>query len=369
MSKMNERTIHQHTLRDDRYYFRVWLITTATAAVIFLVPFVLFCTVTNLESPALRLILEWGIPCALLGLAMAALAASYAVGFLKNTTDELAKALEIAHIRESERDAAQQELVRKLMEERELEREKMQFQAQLAEYEKYATLAQLSLGAAHEINNPLLGILSHLELELKDPRSEEERIEIQQCIEGTKRISQTIRGLLNYTRPGPLMLTQINLDRVVTETFTFLCHQPMFRNIKLEKRIPSDLPNFNADANQLSQILMNLLLNAAQAASDGGTITISASNTEKNDLVEIRVSDTGCGIPGDILPHVFEPFFTTKHGRGTGLGLSISQSYVRSHGGEISIRSVPGEGTAVRFTLPIARESVILREDGDEVVV
>lgn len=369
MNTMSAHKQHEHTVRDDRYYFRVWMIATATAAVIFLVPFVLFCTITNLESPALRLILEWGIPCALLGLAMAALAASYAVGFLKSTTDELARAVEVAHIREGERDAAQQELVRKLMEERELEREKMQFQAQLAEYEKYATLAQLSLGAAHEINNPLLGILSHLELELKEPRSEEERIEIQQCIEGTKRISQTIRGLLNYTRPGPLMLTQINLNRVITETFTFLCHQPMFRNIKLEKRIPADLPNFNADANQLSQILMNLLLNAAEATSDGGTITISASNTDRNDLVEIRVGDTGCGVPGDILPHVFEPFFTTKHGKGTGLGLSISQSYVRSHGGEISIRSVPGEGTTVRFSLPIARASVILREDGDEVVV
>ena len=86
------------------------------------------------------------------------------------------------------------------------------------------------------------------------------------------------------------------------------------------------------------------------------------SNSDKNaDLIEIRVSDTGCGIPADILPHVFEPFFTTKHGKGTGLGLSISQVYVRSHGGEIPIRSVPGEGTTVRFTLPIASESVILQ--------
>ena len=366
---MTRHTEHEHTVRDDRYYFRVWMITTATAGVIFVVPFALFCSVANLESPALRLILTWGIPYALLGMAMAALAASYAVGFLKRTTDELARALELTQISENERDAAQQELVRKLMEERELEREKMQFQAQLAEYEKYATLAQLSLGAAHEINNPLLGILSHLELELKEPRSEEERIEIQQCIEGTKRISQTIRGLLNYTRPGPLMLTKINLDRVVTETFNFLRHQPMFRNIRLEKHIPVDLPDFNADANQLSQILMNLLLNAAEAASDGGTITISAEKSEKNDSVEIRVSDTGCGIPGDILPHVFEPFFTTKHGKGTGLGLSITQSYVRTHGGDISIRSTAEEGTSVRFTLPVTRESIILREDGDEVVV
>ena len=109
---MTARTEHSQNVRDDHYYFRVWLITTATAGVIFLVPFILFCTVANLESPALRLILTWGIPYAFLGLTMAALAASYAVGFLKRTTDELARALEITHISEGERDAAQQELVR-----------------------------------------------------------------------------------------------------------------------------------------------------------------------------------------------------------------------------------------------------------------
>src|SRR5690348_1885162 len=164
--------------------------------------------------------------------------------------------------REKERDTALRELFLRFSEEGKLSREKSQFQAQLAEYEKYAALAQLALGAAHEINNPLLGILSHLELELKSAEDGDARIEIEQCIEGTKRISATIRGLINYARPGPLLLSKINLDRLVNETLAFLCHQPLLRGIQLENKVPSDLPAIRADANQLSQVLMNLLLNA-----------------------------------------------------------------------------------------------------------
>ena len=263
------------------------------------------------------------------------------------------RAVDAAQQREKERDLAQDELFRRLSDERELVQEKTQFQAQLAEYEKYAALAQLALGAAHEINNPLLGILSHLELELKSATSVEGRIEIEQCIEGTKRISTTIRGLLNYARPGPLLLSKINLDRLVNETLAFLCHQPLLRGIQLENKVPGDLPAIRADANQLSQVLMNLLLNAAQATPPGGSIVISAKKVKFEENIEITVADTGMGIPADILPHVFEPFFTTKRGKGTGLGLSICHAYVRSHNGDIRIESLPNRGTRVFITLPI----------------
>ena len=196
-------------------------------------------------------------------------------------------------------------------------------------------------------------MLSHLELELKDARDEDSRTEIEQCIEGAKRISSAVRGLLNYARPGPLTISRISLERMVTETLNFLHHQPMFRNIHVATEISEDLPMISADANQLSQILMNLLLNAAQATPPGGTITILADKVKFAEMIELRVRDTGSGIPADILPHVFEPFFTTKRGKGTGLGLSITQSYVRSHGGDIQLESVPDLGTTVRVTLPI----------------
>jgi signal transduction histidine kinase len=286
---------------------------------------------------------------------------------IQSTERELARLNELVTHREYERDVAQQELVRRLEEERELAKEKMQFESQLSDYEKYASLAQLALGAAHEINNPLLGIMSHLELEWRDA-NEERRDEIEQCIEGAKRISSAVRGLLDYARPGPLTLSRVHLWRLVEETMKFVAHQPMFRQIELQNCVPADLPSITADANQLSQIVMNLLLNAAQATAPGGRITILADKVKFADVIELRVCDTGSGIPSDILPHVFEPFFTTKRGRGTGLGLSISQSYVRSHGGDIQLESIPGYGTTVRVTLPI-RQAGKMVQHSEEVIV
>ena len=131
-------------------------------------------------------------------------------------------------------------------------------------------------------------------------------------MEGAKRISQAVRGLLDYARPNPLTLSKVDLFRLAGETLNFLQRQPMFRRIELQNRIPEDLPRMVADANQLSQILMNLLLNAAQATPPGGTIMIAGEKAHSADVIELRVSDTGCGIPADILPHVFEPFYTTK---------------------------------------------------------
>ncbi|MGA2905055.1 MAG: ATP-binding protein [Candidatus Korobacteraceae bacterium] len=302
-----------------------------------------------------------------LGLVLAIVIAVFSRTRMKSAESELVRLKELANHREYERNVAQQELVRRLEEERELAKEKMQFESQLSDYEKYASLAQLALGAAHEINNPLLGILSHLELEWREA-GEERREEIEQCIAGAKRISSAVRGLLDYARPGPLTLSKVHLWRLVEETMKFVGHQPMFRQIELQNCIPSDLPSITADANQLSQILMNLLLNAAQATAPGGRITILADKVKFSDLIELRVRDTGSGIPADILPHVFEPFFTTKRGRGTGLGLSITQSYVRSHGGDIQVESIAGYGTTVRVTLPI-RQAGKTVQHSEEVIV
>src|SRR5579864_1867137 len=264
--------------------------------------------------------------------------------------------------REKERDSALQELFLRFSEDGKLSKEKSQFQAKLAEYEKYAALTQLALGAAHEINNPLLGILSHLELELRSAPTEE-RPEIEQCIEAAKRISVTLRSLMNYARPGPLVLSKLTLHRLVADTLAFLQHQPMLHARILENRVPVDLPAIRVDANQLSQVLMNLLLNAAQATEEGGRITVSAQQLSGTDAIEIRITDTGCGIAPEVLPHIFEPFFTTKRGKGTGLGLSISQAYVRSHDGEIAIDSAPQAGTSVTITLPIRRNTPALEPD------
>ena len=292
------------------------------------------------------------LPMAVVGLAL--VIAFWTVGRRERKTliSQLEQARAASKQLEVERDTAMKELFRRFLEEGKLNQQRSQFESQLAEYEKYAALTQLALGAAHEINNPLLGILSHLELELQSAEGEE-RTEIQQCIESAKRISMTLRSLMNYARPGPLVLSKINLHRLVSDTLSFLEHQPMMHARMLENNVPFDLPMILVDANQLSQVLMNLLLNAAQATAEGGRIEVSARPVSLGRAVEIRVSDTGCGISPDVLPHVFEPFFTTKRGKGTGLGLSISQAYVRSHDGDIRIESAPERGTRVTITLPL----------------
>jgi signal transduction histidine kinase len=287
----------------------------------------------------------------------------------KRLSRQLEEATKRASESERQRDSIQEELFRRLYEQRELDREKMQFQAQLSEYEKYASLAQLALGAAHEINNPLLGILSHLELELKNCQGSAERGEVEQCIAGAKRISSTLRGLLNYARPSPPLLSKINLGRLVIDTISFLENQPILRGKVLQNEVPADLPSVRVDANQLSQVLMNLLLNAAEATPAGGRITVSATKLAYVESIEIRVSDTGCGIPAEVLPHVFEPFFTTKLGRGTGLGLSISYAYMRSHGGDMRVDSVVGRGTTVTITLPLRTDEPADQEREDSQIV
>ncbi len=320
--------------------------------------------------PLQSLATHYLLPICVVALAVLLVAWSLKRDELKKVAADLKHAQEQTQQFQRERDVAQEELFRRLYEERELNKEKVQFQAQLAEYEKYSALARLALGAAHEINNPLLGILSHLELELKTAADHEQRSEIEQCIAGAKRISATLHGLVNFARPGPLVLSKISLHLLVADTIGFLEGQPLSRGKQLENQVPADLPPIRADANQVSQVLMNLLLNAAEATPEGGRITISANQLTYVDSIEIRVTDTGCGIPPDILPHVFEPFFTTKRGKGTGLGLSICQTYVRSHNGEICVDSVLDHGTTVTITLPIRQEDPEgTNKEASEVVV
>ncbi len=343
-------------VRSDARVRLEMLTIAAVLAVVVLGLFYLLVPPDWLDLPHLYL---WTVPSIVIALGVALAAAQHRLEKEKEAWAEIAHLRELVEYREHERDLAQQELVNRIQAERNLANDKMQFEAQLAAYEKYAALAQLALGAAHEINNPLLGILSHLELAWKETSDPEKREEIEQCIAGTKRISSTIRGLINYARPGPLQLAKIHVGRLVEDTLAFLRHQPMFRGIKLETRIAHDLPAITADGNQLSQILMNLLLNAAQAMPEqGGSITIEAHKIKFTDNVEISVADTGSGIPADILPHVLEPFFTTKRGKGTGLGLSISHAYARSHGGDIKVESIPDRGTTVRIVLPIRQEKI-----------
>lgn len=334
--------------------------TALAGAITFAIPFGLFLLLDHLagEAEVRRSLLLYVAPFLVLGVLLAIILWKYTMNLIARLAHDLTQVALVARQRENERDRAVQQLARRLEEERELAREKAEFQSKLAEYEKYAALSQLALGAAHEINNPLLGILSHLEMERKHARNDELREETDQCIEGARRIAAALRGLVNYARPGAPKFSQVILSHLVEETFAFLHHHPLFRHIELEAHIDPDVPALTADATQLSQMLMNLLLNAAEAMPySGGRIVIGARNLDGSGQVEIWVEDNGRGIAPDVLPHVFEPFFTTKKGKGTGLGLSITQAYLRNHGGDVRIHSAPLHGTRVELILPVFSQS------------
>ncbi|MDI6697737.1 MAG: ATP-binding protein [Candidatus Saccharicenans sp.] len=234
--------------------------------------------------------------------------------------------------------------------------EKEKLRNKLAEYEKLSALSQLALGAAHEINNPLLGISSFLEIQMEETTDTQKKQQMEVVLENVYRISQTIRGLLDFARPAPPRFTRVNLNQVVMDTLTFLSHQPIFKKIQTEQKLYPQLPPVTADLNQIRQVLTNIFINAAQAMPGGGRLTVTTSKVKFEDFVQVEISDTGDGISPEDQKKIFDPFYTTKKSQGTGLGLSISLSYIKSHNGDIRVQSQPGAGTTVTIILPIRQK-------------
>ncbi|MCD6194485.1 MAG: PAS domain S-box protein [Candidatus Aminicenantes bacterium] len=236
--------------------------------------------------------------------------------------------------------------------------QKKKLQEQLAEYEKLSALSQLALGAAHEINNPLQGISSYLEILKEKFHQSTEKEELDLVISNVYRISETIRGLLNFARPSPPQFTKVNLNSLIEDTLSFLRYQPIFRKINIQKHLSSSLPLISADLNLIRQVLINIIINAAQAMPEGGDLIVKTSKLKFKEWISIEITDTGSGIPPEHLKKIFHPFFTTKKKEGTGLGLSISLSYIRNHKGNITIKSKVGEGTTVTILLPIRQKKI-----------
>lgn len=234
--------------------------------------------------------------------------------------------------------------------------ERKRLRQQLAQYEKLSALSQLALGAAHEINNPLLGISSYLENLREELKDKESKNEIELVLENVYRISETIRGLLDFARPSPPQFTKVNINKLIEETIRFISHQPIFRKVGFKKNLSFSIPNITADHNQIRQVLINMFLNAAQAMPEGGELKVSTNKVKFKELVQIDIKDTGKGISDENIKRIFDPFFTTKKAKGTGLGLSISLSYIKSHKGYITVKSKLNKGTTFSLFLPIRQE-------------
>ena len=238
------------------------------------------------------------------------------------------------------------------------ERERSEaLQRELARQERLSSLGKMAAGLAHEIKNPLGSIQGVAEILGDDAPAGSKKRELFDILrKESKRLSAVVDDFLGFARPRPLSLSPTDLTAVAERAASQMRIDAVARSVAIECRCTADLPRVHADAEQLHQVFLNLLLNAIAASPDGGRVLIGAARGQRDGrpIVAIAVHDDGAGIPSEVLPRVFDPFFTTRE-KGTGLGLSISYTIVHDHGGWIDIESKPGTGTTVTVSLPVER--------------
>jgi two-component system NtrC family sensor kinase len=238
-------------------------------------------------------------------------------------------------------------------------REVREMQSRLLRSEKLASLGELAAGIAHEINNPLTGILMFSSM-LTDDRSLPPPLkgDVETIVRETGRCAEIVRGLLNFARET---VPQKRLDcvaRIMELTLGLVEHQIAVQGIRVVRDFAGNLPPVLVDPNQLEQVFMNMVINASQAMPQGGTLTVRIEASSRPETLCIGIADTGCGIPEEDLGKIFDPFFSTKDQRGTGLGLAVSFGIIENHQGQIEVESRLGEGTTLTISLPVAERAV-----------
>jgi signal transduction histidine kinase len=223
------------------------------------------------------------------------------------------------------------------------------------EAEELASIATLVAGLAHEIGTPMGVIHGHAKMLESAVQGEDAEWRLRTIQEQIGRISRIIQTLLNMARPRKAQRVPVALEPLLETTLSFLSEKLTRRGIRVERSY-KPTKSVSGDPERLQQMLLNLFLNAADAMPDGGVLTLRLRETDESEL-EIRVRDTGSGIPAADIDRIFEPFFTTKEaGQGNGLGLMVCKGIVSDHGGSISVRSAPGDGTEFSITLPIPED-------------
>jgi len=234
-------------------------------------------------------------------------------------------------------------------------REKQKLEQQLLRSEKLSSLGKLAAGIAHEINQPLTGVLTFAHLLLKkfkdDPKT---RKDLEIIVRETSRIKGIVQGILDFAREMPMQKRPRRVEEVLNQTLEIIIHQQRFFGIELKKEYDPEVPEVVIDSNLMEQVFMNMVLNALDAMQGSGVLTVRTRRQGK--WVEIDMEDTGKGMPAAILDKIFDPFFTTKdstEGMGMGLGLAISYGIVKNHNGDIQVTSKEGKGTRFTIRLPV----------------
>ncbi|MBW2091039.1 MAG: HAMP domain-containing protein, partial [Deltaproteobacteria bacterium] len=230
-------------------------------------------------------------------------------------------------------------------------------QESLIKSEKMATVGRLAAGLAHELGNPLGAIQGFVHLFRREDLTEAERTDFLNRLQTElTRMDSIIHSLLDFARPAKTKTRPVNLNELVKDGLALIEVQKWFKTLEVKTDLATDLPPVRAEANQMTQVLLNLLSNAGQAMPNGGTITIRTGR-QGEDLAFVSVADTGPGIMPEDLEKIFDPFFTRKEpGEGTGLGLSVSLSIVESFGGRIEVENLPDKGTLLTVLLPVMEE-------------
>jgi PAS domain S-box-containing protein len=235
--------------------------------------------------------------------------------------------------------------------------ERVAFQRAARQADKLAALGTLSAGIAHEINNPIGIISSRVEVMLLEAEGgelpAEARKDLEVILRHARRVAAITQGLLSFARQSTGARVSVDLNRVAQEIMELVRKDMTTARVLVKLHLAEGLPSISADENAIAQVLLNLLTNARSAMPNGGEITISTSHHEATRSVRLVVSDTGSGIPPEILPKIFDPFFTTRP-EGTGLGLSISHGIVLDHHGTVDVRSTVGAGTTFTLTFPVS---------------
>ena len=226
---------------------------------------------------------------------------------------------------------------------------------QLVQSEKIASVGRMAAGVAHEINNPLSGILIFAEL-LKEGLEEFPKLgaDAQQIIDQTLRCKKIVAELLEFSRQSIGKVTSFNLNELIDKSLNLLINQALFQNIEVRKNLNHNVPEMIGDLGQIQQVITNLVINSADAMEGKGRLDIDTTFDPKKNQFIIKITDNGPGIPPKLRDKIFDIFFTTKPvGKGTGLGLSISQNIIRLHGGNILVDMPPGGGTRFIIELPL----------------
>lgn len=233
-------------------------------------------------------------------------------------------------------------------------REIMLMEEQLRRSEKLASLGTLAAGVAHEINNPLTGILLYASILNSDERLAPALLpDLERVVSETEKCAGIVKNLLEFSRESLPAKELIDIDAILDEVVTLFHQQPDFSNIVISKNFGSDLPQISVDPNQVRQVFMNLVINAGHAMPGGGGLEISTYASADGMYVSAAFKDNGDGIPEENLARIFDPFFTTKS-EGTGLGLSISYGIIENHGGRIEVMTTAGGGATFIVMFPVS---------------